>query len=84
MDRSALSRTHQSSLELAIERGDWRAVGEAAAMMGDGEEGSQILHDSGGSLASSISESLGRQENLCITMNAFLINERAHERTLPH
>lgn len=29
-------KTNQSSLEMAIERGDWRAVGEAAALMGDG------------------------------------------------
>jgi len=29
-------KTNQSSLAMAIERGDWRAVGEAAALMGDG------------------------------------------------
>jgi hypothetical protein len=53
-DRSSSKKTNQSSLEFAIGRGDWRAVGEAAAMMGSGKA---VLDESGDS-ASSYSESL--------------------------
>jgi len=58
--RSGSRKTTQSSLELAIEKGDWRAVGEAAAMMGSGDGGdSLIIQDDSGSSSfnSSIEES---------------------------
>lgn len=61
-DQSSSRKTTQSSLELAIERGDWRAVGEAAAKMNsDG-----IAHEeSVGSIHSgSVPESHGRQERI--------------------
>jgi len=57
--RSGSRKTTQSSLELAIEKGDWRAVGEAAAMMGGGDGGDLIIQDDSGSSSfnSSIEES---------------------------
>lgn len=33
-DQSSLRQTTKTSLELAVQQGDWRAVGEAAAIMG--------------------------------------------------
>ena len=53
----------KSSLELAIEKGDWRAVGEAAAMMGEGSA-AVIPDDNDGSLSSSFSESRGKQDRV--------------------
>mmetsp|Transcript_25408 Transcript_25408/g.54653 ORF Transcript_25408/g.54653 Transcript_25408/m.54653 type:complete len:1087 (+) Transcript_25408:346-3606(+) len=63
-DYSSSRQTNQSSLELAIEKGDWRAVGEAAAMMG--EVGSAIIPDESGdsSLSTSLSESLGKPKRV--------------------
>lgn len=63
-DYSSSRKTAQSSLELAIEQGDWRAVGEAAAMMGEG--GSAIIPDDSGdsSLSTSLTDSLGKQERV--------------------
>lgn len=61
-DQSSSRKTTQSSLELAIERGDWRAVGEAAAKMSsDG-----VVHDeSGGSIHSgSVPDSQGKQDRV--------------------
>ena len=54
-------RSYQSSLELAIERGDWRAVGEAASMLGDGPSDAALLPDpdeslSGQSLSSAFTD----------------------------
>jgi hypothetical protein len=49
------SSSEKSFLELAVERGDWQAVGEAAALMGEGTSGI-IDDDTGGS--SSMSSSL--------------------------
>ena len=54
-------RSYQSSLELAIERGDWRAVGEAASMLGDGPSDAALLPDpdeslSGQSLSSALTD----------------------------
>lgn len=56
-DQSFLRKATQSSLELAIERGDWRAVGEAAA---------KIVHEeSVGSIHSgSVPKSHGRQDRV--------------------
>jgi len=54
--------TAQSSLELAVERGDWRAVGEAAAMMGDGS--SRIVVDSETSSTGSSYQSQSRQDRI--------------------
>lgn len=60
---SSSKRSGKSSLELAIEKGDWRAVGEAAAMMGEGSE--RIIPDENDeSLSSSLSESQGQQERV--------------------
>lgn len=53
---SSSKKTVQSSLGLAIEKGDWRAVGEAAALMGTGEGSSIIQDDSGSSLNTSLSQ----------------------------
>ncbi|KAL7534749.1 hypothetical protein ACHAXR_006057, partial [Thalassiosira sp. AJA248-18] len=53
---SSSRKTVQSSLGLAIEKGDWRAVGEAAALMGTGEGSSIIQDDSGSSLNTSLSQ----------------------------
>lgn len=60
-DQSSSRKTTQSSLELAIERGDWRAVGEVAARMTGG-----VNHDgSVGSINSgSVPESQGRQDRV--------------------
>lgn len=58
-DHDSSRKTTQSSLELAIERGDWRAVGEAAAMMGGP---SALLPDADDSVSSGPSESAGRSE----------------------
>lgn len=68
---SSSRKTNQSSLELAIERGDWRAVGEAAAMMG---EGSAIIPDESGgsSLSSSLSESLGGKQERVYHLDALI------------
>jgi hypothetical protein len=49
------SSSEKSFLELAVERGDWQAVGEAAALMGEGTSG--IIHDDTGG-SSSMSSSL--------------------------
>jgi len=49
---------------LAIERGDWRAVGEAAAMMGEGASAAIIPDEGGSSLSSSLSESQDKQERV--------------------
>ncbi|KAL7554262.1 hypothetical protein ACHAWF_017698 [Thalassiosira exigua] len=58
------STADSTSLELAIERGDWRAVGEAAVMMGEGSSG-VIPNDSQlESLSSSLSDSDGRVERV--------------------
>ncbi len=61
-DQSSSRKTTQSSLELAIERGDWRAVGEAAAKMSSGG----VTHDESiGSIHSgSVPESQGRQDRV--------------------
>ena len=59
--------SNRSSLELAIERGDWRAVGEAAAMMGDGSSGVILPNESGDvSLSSSFTgeSASGRQSRV--------------------
>lgn len=61
---SSSRKTTQSSLELAIERGDWRAVGEAAAMMGEGASAAIIPDEGGSSLSSSLSESQDKQERV--------------------
>jgi len=62
-DQDSSRKTTQSSLELAIERGDWRAVGEAAAMMGGP---SALVPDFPGddSVSSGLSESAGRPERV--------------------
>ncbi|KAL7539834.1 hypothetical protein ACHAXR_009661 [Thalassiosira sp. AJA248-18] len=58
---SSSKKSNKSSLELAIEKGDWRAVGEAAAIMGS----SGIIPDENdGSLSSSLSESQGKNERV--------------------
>ena len=61
-DQSSSRKTTQSSLELAIERGDWRAVGEAAAKMSsDG-----VANDGSGSSihSGSVPESQGRLDRV--------------------
>ena len=63
MSEDQSRKTAQSSLELAIDRGDWRAVGEAAAMMGDGSS-SRIIRDSEGSSTVSSSLSTSKQERV--------------------
>jgi hypothetical protein len=50
-------KTNQSSLELAIERGDWQAVGEAAAILGSGVTDPDATVDSVSSYSESLSKS---------------------------
>jgi hypothetical protein len=58
-DHSSSKKTNQSSLELAIGRGDWRAVGEAAAILGSGI----AAPDESGDSADSYSESLSKSQD---------------------
>jgi len=72
MDSSKYSSsrgTTRSSLELAIEKGDWRAVGEAAAMMG-GSSGA--IPDSPGESLSSSSSTLGDKAERVYYLDALI------------
>jgi len=49
----SMSSTSRAALEIAIEKGDWDAVGEAAAKMNDGSESSVATSDFGESVGES-------------------------------
>jgi hypothetical protein len=61
-------KTNQSSLELAIERGDWRAVGEAAAILGSGF----IAPDESSDSVSSYSETLSKSHDKVHYLDALI------------
>ena len=61
-------KANQSSLELAIERGDWRAVGEAAAILGSGF----IAPDESGDSVSSTSETLSNSHDKVHYLDALI------------
>jgi hypothetical protein len=61
-------KTNRSSLELAIERGDWRAVGEAAAILGS----SFVVQDDSGDSGSSYSETLSKSHDKVHYLDALI------------
>lgn len=63
-DLSASKKTNISLLEMAIGRGDWRAVGETAAMMGSRDTAHDELGDSESSYSGSIARSQDRESYL--------------------
>ena len=67
-DHSSSNKMNNSFLESAIRRGDWRAVGEAAAMMGSGF----AVPDESVDSASSYSGSLPRSQNRGYYLDALI------------
>ncbi len=67
-DHCSSKKTNQSSLESAIGRGDWRAVGEAAAILGSGI----AAPDESGDSASSFSESLSKSHDRVHYLDALI------------
>lgn len=63
-DLSASKKTNISLLEMAIGRGDWRAVGETAAIMGSRDAAHDELGDSESSYSENISRSQDRESYL--------------------
>lgn len=63
-DLSDSKKTNISLLEMAIGRGDWRAVGETAAMMGSRDAAHDELGDSESSYSGSIARSQDRESYL--------------------
>lgn len=63
-DLSASKKTNISLLEMAIGSGDWRAVGETAAMMGSRDVAHDELGDSESSYCGSIASSQDRESYL--------------------
>jgi len=60
----SMSSTNRAALEIAIEKGDWDAVGEAAAKMNEGSESSVATSDFGESVgASTMSSSMLSKES---------------------